>query len=95
MVRRRVRDQQERLALSLHVVIDPEPLYLDLRHARLLLAAVNTPSDDKIIATHRLTRQLAIHDRPDRQAAARADRRRGSVLRHSTDTLAVRPRVAA
>jgi hypothetical protein len=51
VVRRRVRDQQQRLAFPLHFVIDRQSLYFDLRHALLLLAAVNTPSDCKIIAS--------------------------------------------
>src|SRR6266536_1244219 len=39
MVRRRVRDQQKRLALPLHLVVDREPVDLDLWHDRSLLAA--------------------------------------------------------
>ena len=38
----RVRDQQERLAFSLHVVVDREPVYLDLWHARSLLAVARS-----------------------------------------------------
>ena len=38
VVRGRVRDQQERLALPLHLVVDREPVHLNLRHARSLLA---------------------------------------------------------
>ena len=40
VVGRRVRDQQQRLALPLDVVVDREPVYLDLRHARSLLLFV-------------------------------------------------------
>src|SRR6476620_8511543 len=39
MVSRGVGDQQEWLALPLHVVIDSESVYVDLRHARSLLAS--------------------------------------------------------
>src|SRR6266545_6813929 len=49
VVRGRVRDQQERLALPLHLVVDREPVHLNLRHGRSLLALrwpcrVATPS---------------------------------------------------
>ena len=35
-----VRDEQERIAVALHVVVDREPIYLDLRHAHSLLSLV-------------------------------------------------------
>ena len=38
VVGRRVMDQQERLALPLNLVVDRESVYVDLRHARSLLA---------------------------------------------------------
>jgi len=39
MIGGQVSDQQERLALPLHVVIDRESVYIDLRHVRLLVGA--------------------------------------------------------
>src|ERR671922_1639430 len=42
VIRGRVWDQQERLALPLHLVVDREPVYLDLGHGRSLLAARGT-----------------------------------------------------
>jgi hypothetical protein len=41
VVRRRVRNKQERLALPLHVVVECESVYLDVWHARYLLAAAH------------------------------------------------------
>ena len=35
-----VRDEQERIAVALHLVVDREPIYLDLRHAHSLLSLV-------------------------------------------------------
>jgi hypothetical protein len=38
VVGRQVRDQEKRLALPLHVVVDREPVYVDVWHVRSLLA---------------------------------------------------------
>jgi hypothetical protein len=43
VVRRRVRDQQERLTLALDVVVDRQPVDLDLWHALHLLTTGRTP----------------------------------------------------
>ena len=46
-----VRDQQQRLAVALHVVVDREPVDLDLWHARSLLAACDSAHISPVLRT--------------------------------------------